>query len=59
MSASTCSDCATRAQLESIEHLVQRALIHIKNENDLDMAQKLLQETAGLLETVINIKREL
>ncbi|KKK60993.1 hypothetical protein LCGC14_3018830 [marine sediment metagenome] len=59
MTTSTCRDCAVRVQLDALEHLVQRALIHITNGNDLEMAHKLLDEVVGLLPTVIAIKREL
>ena len=59
MSHSTCRDCSLRSQLVEIESKVQRILVHLNGENDLDMAHRLLGETTELLGTVIDIKKEL
>ena len=59
MTASTCRDCAVRSQLEGIENLVRRALRKIIRQEDLELAHKLVQESVGLLGTVIAIKKEL
>ena len=58
MSISTCSTCATRAQLEEIKMMVYEAAGALETD-DLDRAYQLISDAKRLLAIVRDIREEL